>query len=1088
MRSAALFVLSLVLGSSAQQFPQHGRPQVTAEDALDETIVSALSQSTTHTTLLHLLQRAKCIPMLAHMSNATLFAPTDQAWIDWADANRPQSEEQPRAYGWLGTGGLDEWLTEDVTSETDELDNQNWALRQHLLYHLLNYTLPIDAVRASNSSNITIETTLLYPIARQPPLPPVPEPGPPWLPRGGEGLLGGHGQRLRIAKAGSDEGSERGKVAIDWRGEGGVTVWDGSGWPEKNATALKGGKGKDGGDKDDPPAAEEVTGMKWTRNGLLVGLDGVLDMPPSISEIVSKHPELSYLSRILPDELPGPLPESFATSPHLTVFAPSNRAFQSALDELEKGYLESDFGGEGVGRIFAGGVVLDLKHDSVGWSDVWPEEGKTITSASQLELLVQPASSGSLTVNGTAADAIDIFASNGVVHIVPTLLLPSNFTLLNSAEKVLLSLNATRFVSLLRSANLSAAYVGEPGKDTKVEQAWTFLAPTDEVLEFNDKWGQPGVFSPLTSLSRCPYAQRPTLDPESQDLLDPLPHPPTCDPIEDVSPLAALLQYHILPGRLLVDDIKDGMLVGTELRTKALSGGRQRLQIDVSETIGGVGRDWQDVEGEIRFGGAAVVGKPVKSGKSVIYLINKVIMPPDDVLQTAVSDLQLSTFIAAVYAADLDQFVKHSPGTTFFIPRNRAFNSLGLAMNYLLLPEGKDELRKVLKYHAIQQVLYTGDSETGRQVYKTLEGAEIVLRKTKGKNSTIYLQSPSKWEGHDSGDALPANGEIRPASVIEGDSLTSTGVIHTIDEVVMPADVDLTIGKLVMGSKQSTMADLLARAGLTWVLEGRQPTAEEIMLAGLEGAVRPVGAQSNDGDGPTDAPDVDSLAMPSYTLLCPTDKAWARLNITYYLQPDHREELLKLLQLHIIPTQPLTPMSGSSKAVSPPSDGRPLSMDDDVVYSTLLASSSKFGDVVFRATGDNSFLVGVRNARSSENKGDTSARIGASGRASVRWRKSYKQQVHWLYATKKDQSGKGHKEDERGDELWRGGMTLGGGVIMLDSVLVPYEPHWFSRWGWLVLTLAGIGVLLLITAGSVGWWWYTKGKHEYEPLEGEEEE
>ena len=435
----------------------------------------------------------------------------------------------------------------------------------------------------------------------------------------------------------------------------------------------------------------------------------------------------------------------------------------------------------------------------------------------------------------------------------------------------------------------------------------------------------------------------------------------------------------------------------------------------------------------------------VKSGKSVIYLINKVIMPPDDVLQTAVSNLQLSTFIAAVYAADLDQFVKHSPGTTFFIPRNRAFNSLGLAMNYLLLPEGKDELRKVLKYHAIQQVLYSPDSEVGRQVYKTLEGGDIVLRKTKGKNSTLFLQSPSKWEGHDSGESLPANGEIRPASVIESDSLTSNGVIHTIDEVVMPADVDLTIGKLVMGSKQSTMAELLSRAGLLWILEGRQPTAEEIMLADLKGAVRPLVAESNDADDPADMPDVDSLAMPSYTLLCPTDKAWSRLNITHYLQPDHRDELLKLLQLHIIPTQPLIPMSGTSKAVAPPSDGRPLSMDDDVVYSTLLASKSKFGEVVFRATGDNSFLVGVRNARSSESKGDTSARIGASGRASVRWRKSYKQQVSGIETTKKDKPGKKEKVDDRGDELWRGGMTLGGGVIMLDSVLVPYEPHWFSR-------------------------------------------
>ena len=284
MRSAALFVLSLVVASSAQQLPQQGRPLVAAEDAFDETIVSTLSQSTQHTTLLHLLQRAKCIPMLAHMANATLFAPTDQAWIDWADANRPQSQEEPRTYGWLGPDGLDEWTSGIIDPDTDELDNQNWALRQHLLYHLLNYTLPIEAVRASNTSNITIETTLLYPMASQPPLPPVPEPGPPWLPRGGEGLLGGHGQRLRIAKAGSDAGSERGKVAIDWRGENGVTVWDGSGWPKTNETALKGGKGKDGGDKDDPPPVEEMTGMKWTRNGLVIGVDGVLDMPPSTGQ------------------------------------------------------------------------------------------------------------------------------------------------------------------------------------------------------------------------------------------------------------------------------------------------------------------------------------------------------------------------------------------------------------------------------------------------------------------------------------------------------------------------------------------------------------------------------------------------------------------------------------------------------------------------------------------------------------------------------------------------------------------------------------------------------------------------------------
>jgi hypothetical protein len=46
----------------------------------------------------------------------------------------------------------------------------------------------------------------------------------------------------------------------------------------------------------------------------------------------------------------------------------------------------------------------------------------------------------------------------------------------------------------------------------------------------------------------------------------------------------------------------------------------------------------------------------------------------------------------------------------------------------------------------------------------------------------------------------------------------------------------------------------------------------------------------------------------------------------------------------------------------------------------------------------------------------------------------------------------------------------------------------FTRWGWLVLTLSGIGVVLLIAAVSVGWWWMTRETVEYEALEGEEEE
>ena len=89
-----------------------------------------------------------------------------------------------------------------------------------------------------------------------------------------------------------------------------------------------------------------------------------------------------------------------------------------------------------------------------------------------------------------------------------------------------------------------------------------------------------------------------------------LPGPPPGDPpFKDASALASLLQYHILPGRYTTSDLKDGMLVGTELRTSALKGERQNLKIDVSACLDR--SEWDNVgQGEIRFGGASVLGKP----------------------------------------------------------------------------------------------------------------------------------------------------------------------------------------------------------------------------------------------------------------------------------------------------------------------------------------------------------------------------------------------------------------------------------------------------------------------------------------------
>ncbi len=90
--------------------------------------------------------------------------------------------------------------------------------------------------------------------------------------------------------------------------------------------------------------------------------------------------------------------------------------------------MEGGYGSEGVGRVFAGGVVLGVGKEEVGWQDSWGKKGyqgmslmpwrnaaedHPVESASGEGLLIDAPSNGTLVVNGTEAEAVDIFASNG---------------------------------------------------------------------------------------------------------------------------------------------------------------------------------------------------------------------------------------------------------------------------------------------------------------------------------------------------------------------------------------------------------------------------------------------------------------------------------------------------------------------------------------------------------------------------------------------------------------------------------------------------------------------------------------------------
>lgn len=178
----------------------------------------------------------------------------------------------------------------------------------------------------------------------------------------------------------------------------------------------------------------------------------------------------------------------------------------------------------------------------------------TTIDGTKLEIVVSPEKTMI-----SSADLVepDIYASNGVLHLVSSLIIPPGALQL-TPEKYLLALNCTNFVSLLHSADLTSLI-----NDT--ETKYTILAPKNDVLS---------IFG-------------------HSDL-----------PERGSEEMKKLLQYHFIPGYWTPKKLASGMLLETALEEKGLDGGRQVLAVDVHE-------DKSDSK-KVFFGGASVIDEPSK--------------------------------------------------------------------------------------------------------------------------------------------------------------------------------------------------------------------------------------------------------------------------------------------------------------------------------------------------------------------------------------------------------------------------------------------------------------------------------------------
>jgi uncharacterized surface protein with fasciclin (FAS1) repeats len=140
--------------------------------------------------------------------------------------------------------------------------------------------------------------------------------------------------------------------------------------------------------------------------------------------------------------------------------------------------------------------------------------------------------------------------------------------------------------------------------------------------------------------------------------------------------------------------------------------------------------------------------------------------PAGTIVDIASGTPELSTLVTAVSAAGLVDTLNGAGPFTVFAPTDEAFAALPAGvLDALLKPENKDTLAKILTYHVVPGKVMAADVTDGSVA--TVEGQSVTLSTSNGVT-------------------------VDGATVVTPDIEASNGVIHVIDAVILPPDVDIS--------------------------------------------------------------------------------------------------------------------------------------------------------------------------------------------------------------------------------------------------------------------------------------------------------
>mmetsp|Transcript_18196 Transcript_18196/g.42987 ORF Transcript_18196/g.42987 Transcript_18196/m.42987 type:complete len:453 (+) Transcript_18196:324-1682(+) len=320
-------------------------------------------------------------------------------------------------------------------------------------------------------------------------------------------------------------------------------------------------------------------------NGVIHAIDNVLippdfEFPKNLVDLAASVDDLFTLSLAI--KVAG-LDDTLAdTTSTFTVFGPTNKAFREVLEEYQAGLLafllrSPDALKTVLLHHVLEGAVLSTDIEAAGTT-----LSPTTLQGETIDVVFQPGT-GVIVNNGSSIDEslvidADNIASNGVVHIVDTVLLPDEI-----------------------ADTLPISNIVEAAADNTSDPSLQTLAAAVTAAKLADTLSGPGLFTVFAPKDEAFAALGSTLD----DLL-----------LDPTGELKDILLYHVTLGYLTEDDLIEH--APTDIHT--LNGAKL-----VARVSGNRGMVLDDESGAL-----ATIEESIPVINGIIHIVDKVLIPPED--------------------------------------------------------------------------------------------------------------------------------------------------------------------------------------------------------------------------------------------------------------------------------------------------------------------------------------------------------------------------------------------------------------------------------------------------------------------------